>query len=197
MNEEVLIHSDDGEGGVCVQKYEKLHLDILALLPKVLLQENPTINDMVAIISIQFKTLPDPTTYILYHSGTIKSIVVLSKVSTSCVSAPVLVILNQYTEMDTDTPQEVLEVIKKNANSVPHYLKVQDPVRAKCQNKPHLPRDNPVLVQEKRKNVPDTPPDNTLVNMEDFTLPPFPIEDNTKLCALQSSPDNTRALHAN
>ena len=90
------MRSHDGEGDFDVQQYEQVDLEIQSLLPKVLCQENPAINAMVVILTTQFKTLPVPNTYTLYHSGICKSIQTLSGVTTSCVSAPATLLLNQY-----------------------------------------------------------------------------------------------------
>ena len=95
-NVEATMRSHDGEGDFDVQQYEQVDLEIQSLLPKVLCQENPAINAMVAILTTQFKTLPVPNTYTLYHSGICKSIQTLSGVTTSCVSAPATLLLNQY-----------------------------------------------------------------------------------------------------
>ena len=88
----MLIHSDDGEGDLGVEKYEELNIGILSLLPKVLYHKNPAINDMVKILANQFKTLPAPTTYILYQLGISRLITQPSNLPTSGVRAPALVI---------------------------------------------------------------------------------------------------------
>ena len=166
------MRSHDGEGDFDVQQYEQVDLEIQSLLPKVLCQENPAINAMVAILTTQFKTLPVPNTYTLYHSGICKSIQTLSGVTTSCVSAPATLLLNQYKDIDSDITEDKLESIKENANGVPHYLKVRGLVHGKRHNQPHTPRDNPVVLPESCNKIPATPPGNTTVNMEDLCLPP-------------------------
>ena len=168
-------------GNFGVQQYEKVDLEIGTLLPKVLCAENPSINAMVAILTTQFKTLPVPNTYTLYHSGICKSILTLSGVLTSCVSAPAKLLLNQYKDIDSDITGDKLESIKENANGVPHYLKVQGLVHGKRRNQPHAPRDNPVVLPESCNKIPATPPGKILVNMEDLSLPHLPVQEDTQL----------------
>ena len=112
-------------GGVGVERYEEMNLKIMALLPKVLLHKNTTINGVVEILVNEFKTLPAPSTYIFYHSGIIKSTNELSKLLTSSLKDPVSVILTQWKVMDPKIPQNVLDYVKKKANSMHNYVKVR------------------------------------------------------------------------
>ena len=73
------------EGDFDVEQYEKVHIELESLLPKVHCQENESINAVVKILTTKFITLPLPNTYTLYHSGVCKSILALSRVPTSCV----------------------------------------------------------------------------------------------------------------
>ena len=162
-------------GGVGVERYEEMNLKIMALLPKVLLHKSTVINGMVEILVNESKTLPVSSVYILYHSGIVKSMKELRKLPTSYLKDPVSTILTQWRNMDSEIPQDVLNSVKKKANFVPHYLKVQG------------------LVLEKGENQYDPSTDLSLVNMEDLCLLPCTVEEDPKLHSVKSDSEGNES----